>query len=317
MRGLMRTKLAPAARAIALMLLMALAACVAQAEPSPDRVRAFYPEGALYVGETLYYAEMGADRISRIENGRRTDFYREEECGPTAIAPYGTGFLILCHIGAHVVAVDARGHRIRSWDKADDGGDLQDPNDVTADGHGGVYFSDPGIFSRRTLPAGSLMHLDAQGRLTRALRDLWYPNGVYADVARGRLYMTEHMSGKVWLFDLDAAGAISNRRLFVDAMSLLTASRYRDPYPETGPDGLEIGPNGDLYQAIYGAGRILRISPQGQLVDVIDTPARYVTNISFDPHGNAATTGSFDNLTPPYPGEVRFFPASRLTRRPD
>jgi sugar lactone lactonase YvrE len=312
MRALMRTK-----GALAALLLFALAACAAQAQPASDHLSASYPEGALYVGQTLYYAEMGADRVSRFERGRRTDFYREQGCGPTAIAPYGDGFVILCHIGARVVAVDANGRRLRTWDRADDGRELQDPNDVTADGHGGVYFSDPGLFSRRTMPHGALMHLDAQGGLTHAVGNLWYPNGVYADVARGRLYMTEHMTGKVWLFDLDAQGGIRNRRLFVDALSLLPPSRYRDAYAETGPDGLEVGPNGDLYLAIYGAGRILRISPQGQLVDVIDTPARYVTNISFDPLGGAATTGTFDNLAPSYPGEVRFFPASRLTRSPD
>ena len=282
-----------------------------------QRFRAFYPEGAFYAGTTLYYAEMGADRVSRVINGRRTTFFREGGCGPTAIAPYGAGFAILCHMGEYVVEVNREGRRVRSWDRADDGRTLQDPNDVTADGHGGIYFSDPGLFSRRTMPHGSLMHLDAEGHITRVVDNLWYPNGVYADLARGRLYMTEHMAGKVWLFDLDAEGRASNRRLFVDAMALLPPSRYRDAYAETGPDGLEIGPDGDLFQAIYGAGRILRISPEGRLVGVIETPARYVTNIAFDPHGNAATTGSFDNENPPYEGEVRIFAASSLTRSPN
>jgi sugar lactone lactonase YvrE len=165
------------------------------------------------------------------------------------------------------------------------------------------------------MPQGSLMHLDAQGRITRIVDYMWYPNGVYADLPRRRLYVTEHMAGKVWVFDLDDQGRASNKRLFVDAMSLLPASRYSDAYAETGPDGLEIGPDGDLFQAMYGAGRILRISPQGRLVGTIDTPGRYVTNISFDTHGNAATTASFDNINPPYEGEVRIYLASSLTRR--
>lgn len=303
-------------RRLMIVAFVALAAC-ASARADHDQERSYsasYPEGALYIGETLYYAEMGADRVSRVAHGRRTTFFRERGCGPTALAPYGEGFLVLCHIGERVVSVDARGSRLREWRRADDGGALRDPNDASADGHGGVYFSDPGIFSRRTRPHGALMHLDAGGRLTRVADGLWYPNGVYVDQARARLYVTEHMSGKVWLFDLDAEGKAGEGRVFVDAMALLPPSRYSDVYPETGPDGLEIGPDGDLFQAMYGAGRILRISPEGRLVGWIDTPGRYVTNISFDPHGNAATTASFDNLDPPYPGEVRIFPAASLTR---
>ena len=41
---------------------------------------------------------------------------------------------------------------------------------------------------------------------------------------------------------------------------------------------------------------------------------RYLTNIAFNDAGGAAITGSFDNDTPPFPGEVRIFTASDLTR---
>ncbi|MEJ0059009.1 MAG: SMP-30/gluconolactonase/LRE family protein [Terricaulis sp.] len=80
---------------------------------------------------------------------------------------------------------------------------------------------------------------------------------------------------------------------------------------------MEIGPSGDVYVAIYGEGRILRLSPTGALLGSIRTPGRYVTNISFDRTGGAATTASFENLTPPFPGEVRFFTAAALTQGSD
>jgi sugar lactone lactonase YvrE len=72
----------------------------------------------------------------------------------------------------------------------------------------------------------------------------------------------------------------------------------------SGPDGLEFGPDGALYVAIYGEGRLLRLSPRGELLGVVDVPPRFVTNIAFGAHG-VAITGTFDNEAPPYVGEVR------------
>ncbi|MEJ0023818.1 MAG: hypothetical protein WDN76_10620 [Alphaproteobacteria bacterium] len=65
---------------------------------------------------------------------------------PTALAPYRGGFLILCHIGGELVAVDPNGKEIQRFGK----GLLRDPNDGYADPMGGVYFSDPGLFSKDT-----------------------------------------------------------------------------------------------------------------------------------------------------------------------
>ncbi|MEZ6021888.1 MAG: hypothetical protein R3C16_00310 [Hyphomonadaceae bacterium] len=93
-------------------LLIAALTCAACAAPAPAQeanvLNGSYPEGALWQGERLYFAEMGADRISTYERGTRGVFFSQQGCGPTAIAPYGEGFLVLCHID-RAVAVDANG----------------------------------------------------------------------------------------------------------------------------------------------------------------------------------------------------------------
>lgn len=293
-------------------------ACAHAATDDPDvTITASYPEGPLFHGEKLYFAEMGADRISVLEAGQERIFFRQPGCGPTAIAPYGEGFLVLCHISARAVAVDANGRVLRTWARDEEGAALRDPNDASADGRGGVYFSDPGAFSKQTRPHGYLMHLSAEGELRRVAGPLWYPNGVFVDQAAGAVFVSEHMTGRILRFAQEAGGGVGAPDVFANVTDLNLAPLYDTDYPETGPDGLEIGPNGDLFVALYGGGRILRFSPSGQLVGDIPTAPRFVTNLAFGPEGEAATTGPFENLRAPFRGEVRVLSAARLTRSPD
>lgn len=294
---------------------MALAACAGQAPAQNTSVlEASYPEGALWQGERLYFAEMGADRVSVRENGATRPFFTQAGCGPTAIARYGAGFLVLCHIGGRVVAVDAEGREQRRWDRDADDVRLQDPNDATADDRGGVYFSDPGRFSRQTRPHGGVMYLSADGVLRRVAGPLWYPNGVHFDGGAQKLYVSEHMSGRVLRYDVRDAGRLEGPSVFADINRADRPRRYGEAYAETGPDGLEIGPDGALYVAIYGEGRVLRFTPSGTLAGIIETPSRYTTSIGFNAAGGAAVTSVYQHVEPPYRGEVRIYDAEALTQ---
>jgi len=284
-----------------LLLLALVGAGLARAEEARV-IPALYPEGPLWQGERLYFAEMRADRVMRVDAGIASVFFAQDGCGPTAIAPYGAGFLVLCHLGARVVAVDAGGREIRRWDRDESDAVLTDPNDASADGEGGVYFSDPGRFSRDTRPEGWVMHLSAAGVLRRVAGPLWYPNGVH--VAGNALYVSEHLRGRILRYEIRAPGRLGEARTFADLGELPRVARYRSRYVLSGPDGLEFGPDGNLYVAIYGEGRLLRFSPQGELLGTTDLPARYLTNVAFGKAG-VALTGAFDNRSPRSPGEVR------------
>lgn len=292
----------------ALAALVVLAACASAPSVAQTRISASYPEGPLWRENALYYAEMGADRVSIVRDGRRRDFFRRTGCGPTALAPYGEGFLILCHIEGAIVAVDAQGRVRFVRDRDDAGVRFRDPNDCYADGRGGVYFSDPGVFSRQTRPHGALVHIDSAGRVRRVAQDLWYPNGVFVDQARGQLYLSETFRHRVLRYALSADGSVAAPEVFFDlAAAAPPQTRFAPAYPEAGPDGLEIAPNGELFVAVYGEGRILRLGLDGSFHGALETPAQYVTNITFTPAGDAYTTGAFDNDTAPFPGEVRLY----------
>lgn len=279
-----------------------------------EPIAASYPEGPLHQGATLYYAEMGADRVSFVAGeGAPTPFFSQPGCGPTAIAPYGAGFLVLCHLGRRLVETTTDGVAVREWQADANGRPLMDPNDGAADGRGGVYFSDPGPFSRASVPSGRVMHLSAGGELRSVAEPLWYPNGVFVDKGLRYAYVSEHLAGRVLRLEIGADGSLGPPTLFVDLTTVRRPERYGTPYAETGPDGLEIGPNGDLYVAVYGEGRVLRFATDGSYRGAIELPTRFSTNISFAPDGSAVTTGSFNNVDPPYAGELRFHSAEALT----
>lgn len=296
------------ARCLALMVLVWSAVCGGAYAQVYDRA-ASYPEGPLWRHGRLYIAEMGADAVFvHGPDGKRV-FWRNEGCGPTSIAPWGDGVLVLCHIGRAVVAVSDSGVETRRWRADDAGARLRDPNDSFADGRGGVYFSDPGIFSLDTRPHGAVLYLAADGSLRRVAENLHYPNGVYVDQREHALYVDEHMRRRVLKYPIEANGSLGEPGVFADLNVLTTrVGEYR----EAGPDGLERGPDGDLYVCLYGEGRVLRLSPRGALVASIAVATPYLTNIAFGPDGSAFLTGSFDNLAPPFPGQVIRLPPAAL-----
>ena len=268
---------------------------------------ASYPEGALWRDGAIYYTEMGADQVAYIVNGAKHVYWREEGCGPTSLARYGAGLLVLCHRGGELVALDASAHVARRWRNDDSDVPLQDPNDSSADGRGGVYISDPGDFSIYARTSGAVLYLAPDGALARVTQGLRYPNGVLVDRAESALYVDEHLNRRVLRYPIRPDGTLGAMRVFADLNRL---TRRVGRYPEAGPDGLERGPDGDLYVCLYGEGRIVRLSREGRLVASIPVATPYLTNIAFAPDGSAYITGAFENEVPPLRGQVaRIAPA--------
>jgi sugar lactone lactonase YvrE len=268
-----------------------------------------YPEGPVWIGETLLWAEMGADRVMAWPgDGAPQLFFAREGCGPTAVARYRRDeFLVLCHRDGSLVRVGAAGEPLGTIRGDADGNRLRNPNDAAADGAGGVWLTDPGAFSAAARPAGALYHLAADGRLTRHATGLAYGNGVHVD--GDRLLLSEHLARRVLAFPLAGAG-LGPPEVLVD---LDTLGLARPEYPEAGPDGLEVAPDGTLWVAEYGAGRLLAWRPDRGLLAAVPVPAPYVTSIAFGPGGMAAVTGVFVNDRAPLPGRIWVLPASRLT----
>ncbi|KAJ5892673.1 hypothetical protein N7504_009364 [Penicillium tannophilum] len=157
---------------------------------------------------------------------------------------------------------------------ADDGpgkADMMRFNDGAIDSHGRFWagaMNDPKI--KAPGPEGILFRLDPDLSLHRMLAPVTIPNGIGWNNANDTMYLTDSPTGKIFAFDFDAAtGAITNRRVHYDLGEPLE------------PDGFAMDVEGCIWSAVYGGGKVIRISPAGQLIGQIDLPTRNPTCPAF------------------------------------
>jgi sugar lactone lactonase YvrE len=270
-----------------------------------DRVLAAadYPEGPLWHHGRLYYAEMMKDRIVVSDLQSTSTFWRLPGCGPVSVAPYrGDEILVLCHLIHRVVRVSAEGESIQVIAHDGDGRPFVHPNDSSADGKGGVYFTASGEFALAAPATGAVLHLAADGTLRRLAGGIRYSNGIAFDGAHHRLLVSEHLDRRILAYPLRADGGLGPPQVFFDFERLPFADEALDPL--AGPDGLELTDDGRLIVAEYGAGRIHLVSPAGAWLGTLGGFQRYVTDMALLPGGRAAVTEASVNDVPPFPGQV-------------
>ena len=272
------------------------------ADGTADHLEADYPEGPLIVRDSVYFAEMHRDRIVIWEGTQNRVFYRRKGCGPTALAPYAEGFAILCHLTNEIHIVDDHGRPLRRIKHDVQHRPFLNPNDASADDAGGVYFSASGRFSRGAAKEGALFYLDAAGDVYRLVSDLHYANGVHFDAARQTLFATEHLAGRVLSYPVAAPGRVGEPAVFAD----FTGDPILQGSGLVGPDGLETDNAGNLYAAFYGAGKVLVLTPDGDVMHCIEAPEPLITNLALTKDARALyVTGANRARRKPYPGAIR------------
>lgn len=169
-------------------------------------------------------------------------------------------------------------------------------NDGAVDSHGRFWagaMNDPKIKSPEA--EGVLFRLDPDLSLHRMLVPVTIPNGIGWNLADDTMYFTDSPTGKIFAFDFDAAtGAIGNRRVHFDLGEPLE------------PDGFAIDVEGCIWSAIYGGGKVLRISPAGQVIGQIDLPTRNPTCPTFVGTELFITSAKDDRDDERFPQSVRY-----------
>jgi sugar lactone lactonase YvrE len=261
----------------------------------------------------IYFTEMGADRVSIIENGSTREFWHLPGCGPTQIVRFGSGFVVDCHLGRAMVEVSATGVTGRKFTTNRDGQPLQDPNAAVSDGQGGAYFSDAGQFDLYAPSTGRVYHLSAMGVMTEVVGQIKYANGVNFDPASRTLYVSEHLARRVLALTLDSRERVTARKVLIDFAQQDATRSFS--FPLAGPDGIALRP-GLLAVAEYGEGRVHLFDRDGRHRNTLKVSMPFVDTVIWDDSGNLYAGGAFQNTRPPFEGAVVRFPQSEWEKRP-
>jgi len=169
-------------------------------------------------------------------------------------------------------------------DKFADGTTLGRINDLRADGHGGAYYTQGGLF-----------HAKADGTVDTVVPapppgppqpGAVFTNGVELSPDGKVLYVTNRTT--ILAFDVAADGSLSNRRDF--------ATLAGEPQGSFGGDGLTIDADGRLY-VTAGAGVVV-FDKTGKQVGVIPTPRRSITATFGGPDRKTLYIGTLGANTP-------------------
>lgn len=219
-----------------------------------------------------------ADGFIEIVDRRRFD----EMVGSVAVAEDGT---LLVALKETLVVVCADGAR-REVARIVADGEPRRCNDGSTD--------PAGRFVVGTLSLGGeshgevLVRLEPDGSITQMEDDLSLSNGLAWSVDGSRMYNVDTRTRSVFIRDYDPATArFGARRPHV---------RLEDGFP----DGIAVDAADHLWIAVWGAGEVRRVTPDGDVVGRLSVPAPHTSSVAFagDDLRTLVITSATDELTP-------------------
>lgn len=275
------------------------------AEVTAKAIAASYPEGPLWLGRSLIYGEMTADRVS-IWNGKtRRTLMPLPGCGPTSVAGIDpTRIAVNCHLGGEVIIAGHDGAIQRTITHDGNGRALRNPNDINGEGGGPVFFTDPGPFDIHAMPSGRIYRLDEVGIAHLVHKGMHYPNGVAFDADSSRLYVSEHLARQVRVLTLADDFSVRANEVLLKESDIFGTEGAPGTY--AGPDGLRLATDGSIHVAIYGAGFVLIVAPDGTRRRV-SVPQTYVTSVALS-QDRVAISGAYSNTGEILKGSVLVLP---------
>lgn len=129
------------------------------------------------------------------------------------------------------------------------------------------------------------MRFDGRSAGQEFLGKLTIPNSVGWSPDNKTMYFTHTTANHIYAFDYDAStGAVSNKRVF---------------YSHDGPgglDGFRVDADGNIWHAVYGEGRVIKISRDtAKVVGQVLLPTRNITCVQFAGTELVITTADDDD----------------------
>lgn len=116
--------------------------------------------------------------------------------------------------------------------------------------------------------AGALYSLDPHGTVTETVSGVSVSNGIGWSPDDNRMYYVDSATQRIDTYDFDLGrGVLGERQVLAEVDSV--------------PDGLAVDTDGCVWLALFGGGRVLRLTPNGNVDYEIDLPGSQVTTCTF------------------------------------
>ncbi len=142
--------------------------------------------------------------------------------------------------------------------------DMNQPNDLAIMDNGILFASDPDWKNNK----GQIWRITPEGEVTLLEKNMGTTNGIEVSPDQKTLYVNESAQRKIWKYDLDEKGNISNKTLFYE-------------FEDAGLDGMRCDETGQLYVARYDAGSVAILTPNGKLAFEVKLKGKKPTNVAF------------------------------------
>jgi gluconolactonase len=165
------------------------------------------------------------------------------------------------YVGHNVLQIDPKTKKITVFAH---NAEMNQPNDLARAADGTLFASDP-AWDKST---GQLWRISTKGEVTRLAQDLGTTNGLDVSPDGKTLYVNESVQRGVWAFPLNDNGTLGERKLVKQ-------------FDDHGFDGMRVDVDGNLYITRYGKGTVVKLSPQGEVLQEIDVLGKQPSNLCF------------------------------------
>ncbi len=214
----------------------------------------------------LYFTDINNNRVHKMSLDGAISSAYEPSNHANGLTMDLDGSLLICEQSAQrITRMDSQGNISVIVDSYN-GLPFNSPNDAWVHPNGSIYFTDP----RYQFPEGApsqpgeyVYRVSAdRGSVAAVILDIPKPNGIVGTEDGTTLYLASTETRKIYRFNIDPDGSVSNRSEFADQ----------------GSDGMTMDERGNVYLTWIGGVSIR--NPRGEQIEFIETP-QMPANVGF------------------------------------
>jgi gluconolactonase len=169
--------------------------------------------------------------------------------------------LVADYVGHNILKVNILNKKIQVFAHNKD---MNQPNDLAFHPNGFLYASDPNW----KMSTGQLWLIRSDGATFCLEKNMGTTNGIEVSPDGKYLFVNESVQRKIWKYNIDKEGFISDKRLFHE-------------FSDFGLDGMRCDRKGNLYVTRYGKGTVVCLNGLGKIVKEIQLKGSKPSNITF------------------------------------